>query len=819
MRHVRFRFGLGADEKSRKHRTTRSQPAQHFPTRRVVAVVAPYQDDESTPTSPTYLRSDEEIAPAAPTEDVSSVDYNSRHYAYCDSYSEDSSSSDDDDCSPEPEESSEEATEMGQVWFDSYLICFCRRVPLYPGAKLTRGQSLVMVMAHSLRHHSSKEATESLLRVIEAHLPEERLGKQKFPENFYRDVPEEDSGLVTQQGEIVALCLCLEYEQYFSTICYHAIQRSSAGQYVAPRLPLFGRSVSPRPGRGCPLLQQVAFDSEVLRSVTFLPEVDEVTLGKFFTGRHNENRHHVRALHFTDCVALASQALLYCAAACSSLRALYIVNCAVDPTQLFELLPEKLRHLQVLEWSLLEDRFYWSWVQDAVPDLAARADLARTESLISMYVDVVATPRNVFMMGLIFNMCPNLLRLHVHAIPKQAEHEADLGIIAEIMRSRPGIETFTYTSERIPKPGIHGQESSKRNEGPRRFVPDGTICGNISYRLTREGNCSLVTLTDVLEQKASLRHVRQAIVAVEESTQAGCHLHAAASKPEFFKDVHSLTLVLFQPRNVMFPQAAAVHPKYLHPLRLLFKDSVSAITELNLTAFHFSCTADGSRVIGSALRLLRELAIAPCGVNHPGSLKYLARGCHFLEVLDVRTDQDSPLPQLPASVALQREVLRAPQQADQAPVSELRLHTSPRFYVGLGRLLSANPHLSALTIEDSHLTLGRGPLATELAEVHTLRRLIVLSSNPTADGAASLFTELLEDQAAATRDPAHSLSGRPPGTADGHLDPAAARRHDSHDVQLSLPVARRLLLPQALYWLLHIHIHRTGPAEEPPLRL
>ncbi|KAH7933298.1 hypothetical protein HPB49_011232 [Dermacentor silvarum] len=44
--------------------------------------------------------------------------------------------------------------------------------PLYPESKLSRGQSLVMVMAHSLRHHSSKEATESLLKVIDAHMPQ-----------------------------------------------------------------------------------------------------------------------------------------------------------------------------------------------------------------------------------------------------------------------------------------------------------------------------------------------------------------------------------------------------------------------------------------------------------------------------------------------------------------------------------------------------------------------------------------------------------------------------------------------------------------------
>ncbi|KAH9364078.1 hypothetical protein HPB48_011422 [Haemaphysalis longicornis] len=503
-------------------------------------------------------------------------------------------------------------------------------------------------------------------------------------------------------------------------------------------------------------------------SVFFLPEINEATLGKFFTGKDNENRLHVRALRFTDCVALASKALLSCAAACSSLRALYIVNCAVDPTQLFQLLPEKLRQLEVLEWSLLEDRFYWSWLQDAVPDLAACADLARTESLLSMYVELVATPQNVFMMGLIFNRCPNLLRLHVHAIRKEAEHESTLGILAEIMRPRPGLETFTYTSERIPKPGIHGQVSSKRVEGPRRFVPDGTVWGNIRYRLKREENCSFVTLTDVLEQKASLRHVRQAIVAVEGNTQAGCHLHAAASKPEFFKDLRCLTLTLLPPREVMFPQAPAAHRKYLYPLHLLFKDSVSAITELNLTAFHFSATSDGAFVIGSALRLLRELAIAPCGINHADSLKFLARGCDFLEVLDVRTEQDSPsmspcdnclLPLLFSERCFERlnrrtrlrrlsidasATLRSLAFLRGCRVSELRLHTSPDFYAGLGQLLSANPRLSALTIDDHHLTLERGPLTTELAEVQTLRRLIVLSSNPTVDSAASLFTELLE---------------------------------------------------------------------------
>ncbi|XP_064472402.1 uncharacterized protein LOC135386419 [Ornithodoros turicata] len=44
--------------------------------------------------------------------------------------------------------------------------------PLYSGSKLTRRESLLLILAHSLRHHSSKEATESLLRLVDAHIPD-----------------------------------------------------------------------------------------------------------------------------------------------------------------------------------------------------------------------------------------------------------------------------------------------------------------------------------------------------------------------------------------------------------------------------------------------------------------------------------------------------------------------------------------------------------------------------------------------------------------------------------------------------------------------
>lgn len=45
--------------------------------------------------------------------------------------------------------------------------------PLYQGSRVTRGESLLLILGHSLKYHGSKEATENLLKVVEAHLPED----------------------------------------------------------------------------------------------------------------------------------------------------------------------------------------------------------------------------------------------------------------------------------------------------------------------------------------------------------------------------------------------------------------------------------------------------------------------------------------------------------------------------------------------------------------------------------------------------------------------------------------------------------------------
>lgn len=60
--------------------------------------------------------------------------------------------------------------------------------PLFPGSKITRAESVLLTMGHSLRHSMSKEATESVLKLVEAHLPDGTdfpSTKYSFYKNFF----------------------------------------------------------------------------------------------------------------------------------------------------------------------------------------------------------------------------------------------------------------------------------------------------------------------------------------------------------------------------------------------------------------------------------------------------------------------------------------------------------------------------------------------------------------------------------------------------------------------------------------------------------
>ncbi|XP_064469724.1 uncharacterized protein LOC135384453 [Ornithodoros turicata] len=128
---------------------------------------------EAFPTNPVYNTADEEMpinsepgpgrSESIPDPDCDDSDaeeelirspagsgWNSPHSYSCPN-SSDNSTSDGADVLPD------KYSDLGQV--------------LYSGSRITKAESMLLILGHILRHEDSKEATESLLKLVEAHLP------------------------------------------------------------------------------------------------------------------------------------------------------------------------------------------------------------------------------------------------------------------------------------------------------------------------------------------------------------------------------------------------------------------------------------------------------------------------------------------------------------------------------------------------------------------------------------------------------------------------------------------------------------------------
>ncbi|KAK8762910.1 hypothetical protein V5799_034481 [Amblyomma americanum] len=520
-------------------------------------------------------------------------------------------------------------------------------------------------------------------------------------------------------------------------------------------------------------LKKIALQADLVRNLTFSPDTDELTLQRFLRAKRS---HRVRQLRFTNCLVLPPNILLGFAETCEYLQELHCVNCVVEPCELFGLVAMKLKRLRQLEWSIHDAHFYASPIGESVAEIAT-CQKSLELKIKAMYVELVATTTHAYLLELILERCPKLQHLHVHAVRKQTDDEHSNAVCKELMRHRPaGLTTFTYTSEWVPAPGPPAPPVTPGRWKPRPiFRAEGIIWGNICYNLKLQ-SCSFVSFDDVLQQKVSLRGVQQAIVVVEADSQAPSRLHGATSRPEYWKDVRSLSLVLQPPNGLLFPRGAVALRCYRYPMHLFFKICVSNITELNLTSFHFNCDVDGSFIVGSALPKLRALALAPCGVTNIEALKFLARGCENLEELDIRSERDSngecpcescetPLSffsadflRLHRRTKLRRLVLDETMKLSsltllqECRVVELRLSLdsfpaeiseAPVFYGTLRHLLHSNTRLRSLTLEARTVPLDHRFLASALAELTTLRKLCFLSgATATVDVAVSFVKKM-----------------------------------------------------------------------------
>ncbi|XP_077498938.1 uncharacterized protein LOC144110009 [Amblyomma americanum] len=104
--------------------------------------------------------------------------------------------------------------------------------PLYPGSRISVAESLLLIMGHSLRHDSSKAATESLLNLLEAHLPEATLlptSKYKFFRHF--------GGSGENRSKHFYCNICLSYigaSEVAQVLCNKCSMQHDVGELLKP---------------------------------------------------------------------------------------------------------------------------------------------------------------------------------------------------------------------------------------------------------------------------------------------------------------------------------------------------------------------------------------------------------------------------------------------------------------------------------------------------------------------------------------------------------------------------------------------------------
>ncbi|KAL1444476.1 hypothetical protein MTO96_029788 [Rhipicephalus appendiculatus] len=177
--------------------------------------------------------------------------------------------------------------------------------------------------------------------------------------------------------------------------------------------------------QAAPQWRHLAFSPTVARNFTFGKETDERTIMNFLSLRReklpcdkkDEPRlsNDVRKLHFTNCVVLPSERILHCSRSCSYVQELYCVNCVVEPFDLFRYLCRLSVHIDKVEWTLYDERYYK--YQDSL-------DVGCIDGFYEgvgpgakkMYVELVRSDASVSFLNSFVKRCWRLNHLHIHDV-------------------------------------------------------------------------------------------------------------------------------------------------------------------------------------------------------------------------------------------------------------------------------------------------------------------------------------------------------------------------------------------------------------------
>lgn len=388
-----------------------------------------------------------------------------------------------------------------------------------------------------------------------------------------------------------------------------------------------------------PELWALARDPYVVHSVRFLPRHSPRLFASFLD---EQRAAAISVLDLSNYSRPSSEILETCVQDCVNLTVLRCVNTQLVPTALLRLLRNRLRCLQLLEWSLLGSPQHDQDVRGFLGQMAhAGAAALIPESLRHMYVEAVSTTGNLSLLSFILRSCTALRTLHFHArMPLNMSSRAAYIALFNYIKGTSGrFHTFTFTND---SPAPQGRAEYEGKPCPV-YAPD-TLLGKleasleispcVTLALDPRPSVNCIVLGSAVTAPVIGRMPQLSALVKGDPLEV---LQATTFSPTSF-NVRALTLKASPVRRLVRPHTnGTTHPAWF----LNFIVSCPNLTELNIASFHFEANVDCCSVLVDArLDGLRALALPPCVLCRVGRLQRLASASFKLEELDVRTTKE-----------------------------------------------------------------------------------------------------------------------------------------------------------------------------------
>ncbi|XP_070380124.1 uncharacterized protein [Dermacentor albipictus] len=468
----------------------------------------------------------------------------------------------------------------------------------------------------------------------------------------------------------------------------------------------------------------------------------------------------IRELDLTNCILVEPSELPLHIGKCTGLQSLRCVACPLRPSDLFDLMLERLPHLAEVGFSLVAESDVESEIRH-VQQCASETPGALALNIRRMYVEVSGY-LNFKLLSALLRYCPNLDELRVHLV-----RGAFLNALLEcndVLQQCVNLKTFAFSSE-VPASNQHLPST------PLNFMSCAAVCANVTYRRSTN-SWSCVRLQDLAVGGVGplILPQQMLLVAVHHAEGITAEWIRAASLGHFWGEVRQLCLLLFpaQPSIGVYATAGVAYRDSLRDFISVIREQ---IVELNISAFHFDADLELTSLLqDGSLEHLQSLSATPCALRRPSALRRLAQLCPEFKELDVRIETQGSFVRC---AVCEGEFVLDPgdrlEMCDSAPhfhnvltrltlnevhdrMSLWLIETCPAVSVrlsdcpnpshpdfpSLGQVLARNSSLSCLVLRHDALPFGEASLLENISRITGLQYLCLLSAAPLQDNAAEV---------------------------------------------------------------------------------